>query len=63
MKKTIKLMMTIQVDIDLDGDEYLQEEIDKSYKIFKEDLFTEIDRVFPFDQGVFSANIKDIKEI
>ena len=55
-------MMTIQVDIDLDGDEYLQEEIDKSYKIFKEDLFTEID-VFPFDQGVFSANIKDIKEI
>jgi len=62
MKKTIKLMMTIQVDIDLDGDEYLQEEIDKSYKIFKEDLFTEID-VFPFDQGVFSANIKDIKEL
>ena len=62
MKKTIKLMMTIQVDIDLDGDEYLQEEIDKSYKIFKEDLLTEIDRVFPFDQGVFSANIRDIKE-
>ena len=60
--KTIKLLLTIQVDIDLEGIEYPQEEIDKSYKIFKEDLLTEINGSFPFDQGVFSANIRDIKE-
>lgn len=63
MKKTIKLKIDIQVDIDLEGIEYPQEEIDHSYKIFKEDLLTEIDRVFPFDQGVFSANIKNINEL
>jgi len=60
--KTIKLLLTIQVDIDLVPEDILFHEINDAFKIFKEDLLTEIDRVFPFDQGVFSANIRDIKE-
>lgn len=56
----IKIEILIPVEIDTEDLIFSNEDFDKAYKIFKEDLITEVDRVFPFEQGVFSANIKEI---
>lgn len=62
MEKTIKLTITIPVEIDTEDGKYTNTEIVKAFEIFKEDIIADIDRVFPFDQGVFSAHDVEIIE-